>query len=64
MNTIVRQYDGRDTALMCAYREDRIAALKNALDIASRRVVALERELEQAKSMIEALRSDVNEHRD
>ncbi len=56
MNTIVRERDNRDHQLMAAYYEDRIDALKRALDVCSRRIVELERIVEQRDDVIDAMR--------
>ncbi len=56
--------DQRNIADVETMRSAEIEALRNALDIVSRRVVELERQLAQRDDMIESLRRDVNEHRD
>ncbi len=56
MNTIIRQYDGRDHALMTAYLEDRVDALKRALDICSREVERQAHQIALHEDTIDALR--------
>ncbi len=67
MNTIVRGRDNRDLSLCLSAAEDRIDALKRALeecrsesalkiDVLSRFIVDLQRQIEQRDEVIDAMR--------